>query len=261
MSKYPTKIDPITGCRVLTTAGFFMSEADRNGTTPAEEVESFVSDIEREQAIEDRRYRDPAEVKDMINHEIREIRRYMWAEVKMLTRNGHTLDAEDLAMCFIPYVDRILEIDEADAPRIMSRRAETRILAIARRSDGEVDVVEMTGDSYGGSFYEPPSNEVDVRWHSLDPEHNRKECEQCRDTALYAEEYQEEYVGDEGDGCSVRVWEHEGSWCCYVLVDSDTGSFCQMLTRADGFESSLKALAWGLGEAETWCVENGVDFS
>lgn len=260
MSKYPTKIDPITGCRVLTTAGFFMSEADRNGTTPAEELDSFLDDIEKEQEAEDRRYKDPNEVKGMLNHEIREMRQYMWAEVKRMARNGYDIEADELAQCFFPYVDRILEIDEGHGPNIMSSRGTSRVLAIAKRSDGVVDVIEADVDTYGGSFYEPPSHEANIRWHSLDPEHNRKECDQCRDVALWSEDYQEEYVGDEGDGCYVRVWEHEGSWCCYVLVDSDTGSFCQMLTRANDFETSLKALAWGLGEAEQWCIENDVSF-
>jgi hypothetical protein len=69
----------------------------------------------------------------------------------------------------------------------------------------------------------------------------------------------EEWVGDDQDGCYVKVFECEdGTWRNEVIVDSETGSFVDTLDECDGFATHEEAMESGKSLAFDWCVENQV---
>lgn len=70
----------------------------------------------------------------------------------------------------------------------------------------------------------------------------------------------EAYVGDELDGCYIKVYECEdGTWRNEVIVDCETGSFVDTLDECDGFATSGEAMISGKYLAMDWCFENGVE--
>jgi len=69
------------------------------------------------------------------------------------------------------------------------------------------------------------------------------------------------YIGDEDDGCYFQVRGFAGVWFVTVVVDCDTGSFCENLTTDGGpyYSEDAAALA-GQRAATDWCMENNVGF-
>jgi hypothetical protein len=69
----------------------------------------------------------------------------------------------------------------------------------------------------------------------------------------------EDWLGDEADGCYVRVYESWGDkFMSEVIVDSETGSFVDTLGCTGDFDTEAEARAAGRSMAFDWCVENGV---
>lgn len=69
-----------------------------------------------------------------------------------------------------------------------------------------------------------------------------------------------EYIGDERDGVYYQVAEGPGGWYLTVVVDSDTGSFVDTITKDDGpYSSEGEALEAGRGAAMDWCADNDVE--
>jgi len=74
-----------------------------------------------------------------------------------------------------------------------------------------------------------------------------------------------EYVGDSHDGVYVQAAEHTDKdhtgWYVSGLVDSDTGSFVDVLFADDGpYPDQASAMEAGRSAAIEWCYANDVDF-
>jgi hypothetical protein len=68
-----------------------------------------------------------------------------------------------------------------------------------------------------------------------------------------------EYLGTGGDGMYFTAAEGKDGWYLSMLVDSDTGHFCEPYTTDDGpYESEGAALMAGLCGASDWLVENQI---
>ena len=71
---------------------------------------------------------------------------------------------------------------------------------------------------------------------------------------------EEQWVGDDDDGCYIRVYEGSKGFDVEVVVDSETGSFVDTLATLDGFDTADKAMESGRGMAVEWCIVNEVSF-
>jgi len=68
----------------------------------------------------------------------------------------------------------------------------------------------------------------------------------------------EDYIGDEEDGCYVRVTECNSRFWLTVTVDSNTGHFVDDLLTDEECSSLGQAQLWGRTVAIDWCLTNGV---
>ena len=94
-------------------------------------------------------------------------------------------------------------------------------------------------------------------------------CKECKSTSLDRDGdcmacgapfdlIEEQWVGDEEDGCYVRVYKGAKGFDVEVVVDSETGSFVDTLTTMDGFDTEAQAMEAGKFAALEWCEVNDV---
>ena len=70
----------------------------------------------------------------------------------------------------------------------------------------------------------------------------------------------DEWIGDENDGCYVRITETT-AYRLEVVVDSDSGGFVDVMGPATIHETMDAAWEAGRDQAIDWCGENDVDWS
>jgi len=169
MKKYPTKIDPDTGCEVLTLHGFMMSEADHHGRSVDEEYDLLAKDMDEIYKEEKARLEDPAEVKAAINSEVKFLRKSSWESMRYDHKKGRKIERDDcdFLFAFLPYVEGVVEVLEVDPGNPMGRHTEQTVVAVATRNGGVKDIVTFRYSHDAGSYLEPPDTEIWVEWHGL----------------------------------------------------------------------------------------------
>ena len=136
------KIDPITGCSVLTLPEFVAQEAKKEGKEPHEFMEEFYQEIESDQRSEETR-------------------------LKTDLDGALTLLLEDVGVAPEYYVtfkpEKVIEVCDA---KVNYRYSSNQTMVIARVacSDGNERFATCTVSSSSGSFYGPPDYECLVEW-------------------------------------------------------------------------------------------------
>jgi len=185
MNKYHTKIDPITGVEVLTIHGLMQSEADHHDTTVQEEYQSLYAEMDKEYEERIAQLKDKERLKIEVNHYVKEIRENQWADFRRIKNHGGNLrdsiEKEELAQAFLPYIEEVLEVLEADSSCSFRESTESVTAKVLLRN-GKTDIVSMVNSQFSGSFYEPPDGELWVEYHGDPLTHmrNHNDCEHCK---------------------------------------------------------------------------------
>jgi len=137
------KIDPHTGCVVMTQGEFWAAEAasEGRGREAHELVEEFYADMDADLKAEEDRLRDPTVALEQLRRVCQEV-----------------LDSDESIE--MPLV--VLEVLEAKVS-CSFRSNSSYIRARAQHKNGE-GVITMTETSFSGSWSEPPDYEVNVEW-------------------------------------------------------------------------------------------------
>lgn len=133
-------------------------EWERDYIEPYDEGEAY--------AQEKAQLEDPEYLKRLINAEVKEIRKNAWGSLRSSYRRGVSPERDDydFNMAFLPYVEEIVEVLEAE-PGL--RRNNVEAVVVAKRNGGTKDILSYRSWSTPGSFYEPPDGETWVEWHAL----------------------------------------------------------------------------------------------
>jgi hypothetical protein len=140
------KIDPHTGCVVMTQAEFWSSEAKREGKgrQGSDLYEEFVDDMDDDLKAEEGRLRDPKLALD-----------YLMSTVKQWNESDPEMDQ-------VPVPTEVLEVVTA---KITQNFRQSGIYLVARvRSNDLEGTLEVSETSYSGSWDEPPDHEENVIW-------------------------------------------------------------------------------------------------
>lgn len=165
------KIDPITGCTVMTMGEFWASEAEREGVgrCGADLAQEFYEDMAAEEQAEEDRLKDPERAKEEFNREIQVTRESGQETLDWLKGRGEEPDPGEVAMANFPLVERVLEVQEA-AYSGGFKGSRLKLIARCERSGGVEDVLELDMEYFSGDFYEPPSQGGCLKWHGLGEE-------------------------------------------------------------------------------------------
>ena len=129
---------------------FWQAEADRNGTTAAEELQSFYAEEEQARLADEARLREPENALKFLNDEIE--------------TNNKGFDVEnDDPECWVEPVERVLEVLEVEVGWSFKTN-HTMVRARAVGKSGLTGEIRCCVDNYAGSFYEPPSGETNAEW-------------------------------------------------------------------------------------------------
>lgn len=132
------KIDPITGCQVMTMGEFWQAEAEREGKTPGELQDEFYQ---------------------MIDEDNRNVENDMREDALNLLRSPSFDDdkLEIVGECSLA-VTKIVEILDCESNQSF-RESGGMLRAKVLLATGECVIAKWTSWSSPGSFYEPPDGE------------------------------------------------------------------------------------------------------
>ena len=142
------RIDPMTGVTVMTTAEFFMSEAEREGKgrSGAEVMTDTFAGIAAEMDADEQRERlffsDPANAWEAIRHMLRE-----------------ELEAEESQLQAVELVG-VLAVSSKQSMRGSSLGIEAHV----KFNDGAVRRVQWSFQHWAGSYWEPDDYDESVEW-------------------------------------------------------------------------------------------------
>lgn len=139
------KIDPHTGCEVMTTPEFWASEARSEGLgrSGAELQSDFMDELADDLRAEESRLREGA-----------------LGTLQEAVREWNEADPEESP---IPLPEVILDVLEAHV-RASFRSSGFSLKARVRATGGLVGVLSVTSESFAGSWAEPPDYEINVIW-------------------------------------------------------------------------------------------------
>jgi len=138
------RIDPITGCSVLTEAEMWERIAKSEGLTAEEVMEDFYGNIQQELDDEEALYRTPEKALEVIHGAWKD-----WCENE---------EPEPLEVVEVTHVGRGWP---------MARSVTNVLQAMVRCADGVVHRITVEEWSDGGSRLEPPDGEVNVLYEEV----------------------------------------------------------------------------------------------
>jgi len=169
------KIDPITGCSVLTFPEFLQAEAKREGKEAHEIMQELYQDMEDADNETRKDYHQNAlkylqqEAKELLDcwtedikyqGEIHEYNRWDSQAQKDVTVR-QVYDAGPRP----PQPTKLLEVIDVQFSSTF-RSSQSLIKAKCEADDGKVYIYTLVRGDYAGSFYEPPNADVDLKWES-----------------------------------------------------------------------------------------------
>jgi predicted ribosome quality control (RQC) complex YloA/Tae2 family protein len=165
------KIDPITGCTVMTQAEFWASEAKREGKgrCGGDLMQDFYEEMAAEERAEEDRLKDPERAKEEFNREIQVTRESGQETLDWLKKRGEEPDPGEVTMANFPLVESVLEVLEAEYSGGF-RGSKVSITARCLRSGGVEDVLEMAMEYFSGSRIDPPDQGGYIKWCGLGEE-------------------------------------------------------------------------------------------
>lgn len=145
------KIDPVTGCQVMTEAEFWQgqAEAEGEGRSGSDLRGDFYDDMERDRKEAEDRYREPAEA--------------LHALVSAVRRNNECVETP------MPLPVEVLEVLDVSLGQSF-RESSLTLRARARREDGVEDIIELESWHSSGTMIDPPDHDEGVIWENLDDE-------------------------------------------------------------------------------------------
>jgi len=162
------KIDPETGCEVMTEAEFWKGEADNEGEgrSGGDLRDDFYDEMEKDRKQSEDRYREPKEALDALQRAVKSF--------------NEGLDEDEAKL---PLPVEVLEVLEV---RLGQGLRESSLLLRARATylDGQIDIIEFESWSTAGSRSEPPDHDESVFWEGLDDEGYKIEWEHMYTIAL-----------------------------------------------------------------------------
>lgn len=140
------KIDPITGCTVMTQGEFWASEAAHEGKGRAawEVRDEFYADMDAEYVAEEKRLSDDKVALDLLREKIAE-----W----------NKLDPEIKP---VPLPVEVLCVESVTLDRGF-RNSGVNLTALCRMGNNTRFRITLDEHHYSGSFYEPPDYDIDIK--------------------------------------------------------------------------------------------------
>lgn len=148
------RIDPISGCTVMTLPEFWNSEAAREGRgrTGADIQADFYAEMAASMEKERQSYfSDHKKTLKAFKDAVKELREY----------------GDDPQYPMPLKIVEVLDVQISEGGRKSSFALKARALRGHDLHDRQEDIIELTSASYSGSFYEPPETETNVWWHGL----------------------------------------------------------------------------------------------
>lgn len=146
------RIDPITGCPVMTTGEFWNEEAQREGQgrSGGDLMGDFYDELAQDEARREQEMRNnPEALLAMVNEAAK-----AWCD---------GVDPEDLdGVCFPGNFVRVVDVLEAKVSDGM-RQSSTSVTAKYEMGDGRTRTIQYSEWYSGGSFYEPPESESEFK--------------------------------------------------------------------------------------------------
>jgi len=146
------RIDPITGCSVMTTGEFWNAEAHQEGQgrSGGDLMVDFYEEMEADTRTREQEFRDnPEALLALVN------------EAAKLWIDG--VDPEDLdGVCFPGNFKRVIEVMDSTIQDGM-RNSSTSVTAKYEMNDGTNHTIMYSEWSSSGSFYEPPDFESEFK--------------------------------------------------------------------------------------------------
>jgi hypothetical protein len=141
------RIDPITGCSVMTNQEFWEAEAQREGREAHELQQDFFDEMDKEITEQENVLRNPAEALKFLD-----------SLVKNWNDGIDEVDRDIFVPGGLVMVESIEEVKICQSFRSSSAHMVARVLF----SDGIVRKVRATSSYYDGSFYEPPDYDLNL---------------------------------------------------------------------------------------------------
>jgi hypothetical protein len=159
------KIDPITGCSVMTMPEFWNGEAasEGQGRTGGEVAADFYEEMVAEEQESRVRYFDHANLVSVVNTANEEQQKYVMEEHARIRARNPAYAAPRVGEDYYPWrVTAVLDLHE-DRDFSEGMRGTSIAFKCKFRCDDGVDRwLSYYEESCGGSFYEPPSHECGV---------------------------------------------------------------------------------------------------
>ncbi len=157
--------DPMTGCKVLTTLGFFHLEAEKEGKgrSAGDLMGEFFEDFDNEVRKEEARYWEPKYAMDILQELIKEENEYTkkdFGYYMRLLKEGKISKGE--VPTAVPTKFKVLRVLEVQHGCSFNSSS-TKLIALVKYKGKELLVYASTWRS-SGSRWEPPDGETEVVW-------------------------------------------------------------------------------------------------
>ncbi|MFW5871508.1 MAG: hypothetical protein ACOCUT_00225 [bacterium] len=161
------KIDPITGCEVMSLLEFCEQEGERKGQTADEYMSDIFEDMAKEANKEAERWLEPEmreevlqELRNAVALELREWKSCYWSDIEDNNPNG----MDDWPKPPIPI--KIIDMEDSQSSYGM-RTNNSMLKGLCKCKDGKVRRFTYKYWTYSGDFYEPPSEDWELNWEEM----------------------------------------------------------------------------------------------
>lgn len=162
------KIDPITGCEVMTFMEFAQAEGKEKGQSAGEWMEDLFADMARENERESERWTQPEMYPDILEElrrcialELREWKSGRWSGREK--NDPHYMDDWPRP----PTPVEIVTIEDSDSKGGF-KGSSHKLTGIVRCKDGKLRRFHHNYESWYGDFYEPPGDDWELTWEEIE---------------------------------------------------------------------------------------------
>lgn len=169
------KIDPVTGCPVLTYSEFLQAEAEREGKTAGDIHREIWDTLAEEDRKQEEEYRNPATALRILV-KIGQLERWHWEE--LAKHNGEEIRCTHWNVTAQAYEESVSVSDAGPCPPIPTtvlevlepnhserlRQSSGSFTARVMCDDGQERRVKYYYSYYEGSRLEPPDHEEGIEW-------------------------------------------------------------------------------------------------
>jgi hypothetical protein len=139
-----SKIDPFTGCQVMTQMDFFHQEDIYDGKEPGTSLQEYYHDVNEACDYEEKKFQDYNYALNYLREAVEEY-------------NGYDPDIT------IPMPIEVKNIIHVNVSMGMKKDS-TSLEAEAIDENGKLGVIQLDCNSWSGSVWEPPDYELNVFW-------------------------------------------------------------------------------------------------